>query len=137
MRESFCCFAAVVLSVGCTDRGVQQLQEDRAAKNEAVIAREFDVKLKCAELGRRYSNEWARGLSGSELASRFKYNVKSNTCFWSGGSINQGIFLRFLVDLLTNEEIAHHNSALGKMSGHENDSAKFEQLELELLGPKP
>lgn len=110
------------------------------------------MKLKCAELGRRFDADFARDIRGSggfPLASRFAYNAKLNTCIARVGAISKpiskGLSHRFIVDLATNEELANDiadpsDADIADPSDADASRAekrKFDQREFELFGPKP
>jgi hypothetical protein len=100
----------------------------------------LDLKLKCAELGRRFDADLVRDLRGNgsvPLASRFAYNTKLNTCVYRGGSMSKGFSHHFIVDLATNEELASYMTDPSDADGTRGGQRKFNQLELELFGPKP
>jgi hypothetical protein len=100
----------------------------------------LDLKLKCAELGRRFDTDLAHDLRGNgsvPLASRFAYNAKLNTCIYRGGSKSKSFSYYFIVDLATNEELASYTTDPSDADASRAEQRKFDHRELELFGPKP
>lgn len=95
----------------------------------------FEMKARCAEMGRNYDNELAKEMNSNLQSvgrSRSAYSEKLNTCLYSGqihafsGNPSEaGITQKFIMDLLTGEELVAFK-----------DDAEFAKREAELLGPK-
>ena len=95
----------------------------------------FELKVRCAEMGRNYDKELAKGVNSpfqSVGPSRSAYNEKLNTCLYSGQIHSlatnpnaSGTTQKFIVDLLTRKELVGFK-----------DDAEFAKREAELLGPK-
>ncbi|MCW5982255.1 MAG: hypothetical protein KIT09_29480 [Bryobacteraceae bacterium] len=100
----------------------------------------LDLKIKCAEVGRRFHPGFVRDLRGAgretPLVPRFAYNAKLNTCIYRGGSFDKAGSFQFIVDLTTNEELASYldNGSMDDTAVLER--AKFNQRQMELFGPK-
>lgn len=127
----------ILLNAGCSRSSSQQ--EDLRQQQET---RELlDLKLKCAELGRRFDTDNMRDRRGSgpiPLASRFAYNAKLNTCLYRGGFFTPTGFLHyFIVDLATNEELASYMTDPSGAILSQAEQRNFDQREFELFGPKP
>jgi hypothetical protein len=100
----------------------------------------LDLKLKCAEAGRRFHSDFVRDLRGSgstPLEPRFAYNAKLNTCIYRGGSMDKVGSLQFIVDLTTNEELASYLDNTSMDATAVSERAKFNRREMELFGPMP
>ena len=119
--------------------GCSRPAEKTAVVRQTERPRElFELKVKCAELGRRYMSEHIQGTRANgwfPLHSRFAYNSNLNTCIFRGGSIITGSSNHFIVDLITNEELAGYFGDGPKDKDGEADRVKFEKRELELFGP--
>jgi hypothetical protein len=116
----------------------QAASEPALGANEQLSRREqFELKLKCAEAGRRFEADMERGSAkGIEfLASRFAYNPRLNTCIYDGGFIRGSIRVRSIVDLATNEQLASYRTDDSKTTGHPDAEQEFDRRERELLEP--
>lgn len=101
MRWMIVCFSLSL--AGCTPS--QELQR-------ADDSRLFDMKVRCADVGRKQHDEaWSSARTGEIPASpQFNYERSSNTCVMLSGYDNPSdkIHVRYIVDLLTNVELARH-----------------------------
>jgi len=95
----------------------------------------FDLKARCAEMGRTYANQLAKDINTARITvggSRFAYNETLNTCLYSGriivaprGPLDVGTTQGLIVDLLSGEQLVASNNP-----------TEFEERDVELLGPK-
>jgi len=102
------------------------LQVDR---EDAQRVHLFDLKARCAEIGRRHwQAEWAEGLTGDlPAAPQFNYDRTLNTCVMLAGRLNFSMKSeeRVIVDLLTNVELAKYARFDGHSAGL--SSVEFDQ----------
>jgi hypothetical protein len=100
----------------------------------------LDLKLKCAEVGRRFHADFVRDLRGkgeTPFEPRFAYNAKLNTCIYKGGSFDKGGSFQFIVDMTTNEELASYLENGSMDATAVSERVKFNQREMELFGSEP
>lgn len=118
----------VCFAVGCT---VQQ--PDTVEKAKTVDKADgFALKLKCADVGKRYTDDLAKAgerLGNSPLNPRFAYNLELNTCVVRTGYIGRAGRYVFIADPLTGE-------TLFEMFGNDPvRQSEFSQAETRLMGP--
>jgi len=95
--------AAVIASIiGCSPGAAR----DRDGNDG--LARQFDLKVRCLEIGRRFWEAEFRDLQKGQVAvnPRYTYAQELNTCIIYAGYISPDQQSEFLIDVLTNQELA-------------------------------
>lgn len=126
----------ILLNAGCSRSSNEQAElREQQGRRELL-----ELKLRCAELGRRFEADLERSLRASGailLRSRFAYNAELNTCIYRGGSFIKEGSHQFILDLATNEELAEYTTIGSEAGASRSEERVFGQRERELFGPKP
>jgi hypothetical protein len=124
-------FILASLGTACFVVGCSVQQPEKTVTKSDKTDR-FSMKVKCADVGRRYTDDLAKGgekLGNSPINPRFAYNLDLNTCIVRAGYLSRSGRYIFIADVLTGETLFE---MFGNDPGKQSD---FDQAETRLMGP--
>jgi hypothetical protein len=134
-------FSFLVVHCSCNANSTDDSRNKGNGTEPAQLSRGelFDIKMRCAEIGRRFHAELARDLDPKQLpmAPRFAYNAEMNTCLYNCGILGRDLPTHhFIIDLATEETLAEFFATPENTLSSPGGQA-FKNQERELFGEYP
>ena len=105
MRAPAVLIIATLAAVSCDRAGTTSLGTTLSSESTRT---EFDLKVRCQEIGRRYWDlEFGKLESGTiAINPSYTYSKELNTCVVYAGMMSKAGRSEFLIDVLSNRELA-------------------------------